>query len=257
MRKAHIKKVFDVWGAVMQNIEPADSKLVLEIVDNIASMFAAGNFYYYVLNFATYKIDYVSEGTQTVLGIPPSQFTLEKIFTLFHPEDLADLHRKERASVNFKMRKIDAKDITKYKSVYLFRFMAADGTYKTILHQSKAINVSKDGKVQQVIGVHTDVTHLDLPIDHKVSFIGDRLPNYHYNEAKDSFDLIEENKIPFTNRELGILKAIVKGNSTNSIASQLNISTNTIYTHKKNILKKSGCKNTSEVIAKCLREGII
>ena len=252
-----IDKLFTVWNSINKISKPTDTPIDLDFINQISSLFSAGDFYYYVFNFTTYKMEFVSDSTQAVLGIKPKDFTLEKIFDIFHPKDLADLHRKERASVNFKMRKLEINDITKYKTVYLMRFILDNGEHKTILHQSKAINVSKDGKVQQVIGIHTDVTHLDLPIDNKVSFIGHRAPSYIYNDLKDCYDLINTIEIDFSKREKDILKTISKGYSTKEIASTLNLSPHTINTHKRNILKKSNCKNTAQLVAKCIREGVI
>ena len=257
MNKDDIKKVFAVWESVNKVSKPKDSKLPLDIVEQIASLFSAGNFYYYVFNFLTYEMDFVSDSVKSVLGISPEEFTLDKIFSIFHPDDLAQLHRKERASVNFKMGKISIEDITNYKTVYLIRFILNDGTHKTILHQSKTINVSEDGKIQQAMGVHTDVTHLDLPIDHNVSFLGYKKPNYTYNEKSDSYDLITLTKTAFSEREITILKEMSQGKTTKEIAAFFDISPHTVTTHKKNILKKSQCKNTSQLIAKCIREGII
>lgn len=257
MQEEDIKKLFAVWNDVDKVEKPSNTRLVLDIVEQVASLFSAGNFYYYVFNIKTYKMDFVSDGTKDLLGISKEKFTLDNLFTMIHPDDLADMHRRERASVVFKMQKIPREDITKYKTVYLLRLKTPDGIYKTILHQAKIINVAKDGKVQQVMGVHTDVTHLDLPIDKKVSFIGYKKPSYFYNDAEDTFDLIASSTSDYTKRELQILNEMVKGYSVEVIGQHLNISVHTVGTHKKNILKKSNCKNTSHLIAKCIREGII
>ena len=107
------------------------------------------------------------------------------------------------------------------------------------------------------MSVHTDVTHLNLPIDHKVSFIGYQRPNYYYNEKTDDFELIPDTKNSFTEREKEIIRTLIKGHSTNSMAKKLNLSYHTVNTHRKNILKKTKCKSTSEVIAKCIRDGVI
>ncbi len=51
-----------------------------------------------------------------------------------------------------------------------------------------------------------------------------------------------------TARELEIVKLITDGRSTKDIAAQLCLSHHTIYTHKKNVMKKLGIKSTSELI---------
>ena len=61
----------------------------------------------------------------------------------------------------------------------------------------------------------------------------------------------------FTNREKEIIRKISEGYDFNNLAEHFNLSPHTINTHKKNILKKSHCKNITELVTKCIREGII
>lgn len=247
-----------VWESENKILKPSEKKPVLEIIDQIASLFSAGNYYYLIINFEKYSLDFVSDGIKSVLGIEKNKFTLEKFFNLLHPEDLAKLHEKEAVAINFLFNKIPKEDIPKYKVVYLLRLKLKNGKYKTILHQSRAINISKNGKIHQAISVHTDITYLNIPIDHKISFISSQRPSYYYYETSDSFELIENSfKTVFTKREKEIIKKMSEGKDYNEIANLLFVSPHTIRTHKKNILRKSDCKNAAELMTKCIREGVI
>ena len=59
-----------------------------------------------------------------------------------------------------------------------------------------------------------------------------------------------------TSRELEIVKLITEGKSTKVIADQLCLSHHTIYTHKKNVMKKLGIKSTSELILYAVNTGL-
>jgi DNA-binding CsgD family transcriptional regulator len=260
MKNENIAKVLNVWKTKNLILKPVERKNIIAIVDQIASLFAAGTFYYLITNFETRSFEYVSKGIKTVLGINPTDLSLEKFLNLLHPEDLEKIHEKETISLDFKLNRIPREDITKYKTVYLMRLKDNNGNYKTILHQSKALTVSDDGKVFQVISIHTDITHLNPTIDHKISFISDsdEIPSYYSLNTCELFKL-EENQFEtlFTQREKEIIKLVTQGKQAKGIAALLFISEHTVNTHKKNILKKSGCKNTIELIAKCLIEGVI
>jgi DNA-binding NarL/FixJ family response regulator len=52
----------------------------------------------------------------------------------------------------------------------------------------------------------------------------------------------------FTTREAEIIKLLASGKSSSEIADILFISTQTVSKHRSNILKKSGCKNSTELI---------
>ncbi len=248
----------DVWTSKNRILHPNQKKNIENIINRMAALFSAGPVYYFVFNMESFTLDYVSESTRDVLGVEAKEFSVEKVFSLLHPEDIEKMHEKEAVSLNFLLNKVPPEDIPLYKVSYLMRLRHADGTYKTILHQSTAINVSLGGKVQQTMCVHTDVTHLNIPYNHKMSFISTQRPSYYSIETSDPDKfLISSYKERFTNREIDIIEFLSKGFSYNEIAEKLYVSPHTINTHKRNILKKSDCKNTAELIAKCVKEGVI
>lgn len=67
----------------------------------------------------------------------------------------------------------------------------------------------------------------------------------------------DNNNNHLTNRETEILKIIVKGYTNKEIADMLNISLNTVLTHRKNIIRKTGVKTVSGLTFYCLRKGLI
>ncbi|WP_167609737.1 LuxR C-terminal-related transcriptional regulator [Maribellus sediminis] len=258
MRKQHIENILNVWEKHNSILKPSKAKMAMEIVDQIASTFSAGSFYYYILNFATLKMEYVDESIRDVLGIEPHEFQLDKLFDYMHPEDLQILHKKEQEALNFLLKTIPTDEIPLYKVVYLMRFRHPKGIYKTVLHQAQAINVSEDGKVQQVIGVHTDISYLPIPFDHKVSFISNERPCYYSIVPDIPLQLLDESiSHLFTSKETLVLKQLAEGKDYKQIADALGISPHTVNTHKRNILEKSHSKTVTELIAKCIRAGLI
>ena len=131
------------------------------------------------------------------------------------------------------------------------------GNYKTFLHQAKVLTISEDGKIQQTICVHTDVTYLRIPFDHKISFIpiDCDLQTYHFEYLDNKYELASSISVKFTKRENDIITLLGQGKSVDKIANILFISKHTVNTHKKNIFKKSQCRNSAELVVKCLREG--
>jgi len=258
MEEPNVTKVLNSWGTEEKVLSPLNKQLILEVIDQIATLFAAGSFYYYILNFDNSQMDFVHEGVGEVLGIKTSEFSIPKLIEIMHPEDLEMIRIKEQAAENFLLNTIPHDEIPMYKVAYLMRLQHSKGKYKTILHQAKAINVSEEGKIQQVIVVHTDISYLNAPFDHKISFISNNRPSYFSIIPDTSLELLKNSlRNILSSREKEIIKKIAEGKSLNEIADLLFLSTHTVNTHKKNILRKSHCKNTSELIARCIREGII
>ncbi len=73
----------------------------------------------------------------------------------------------------------------------------------------------------------------------------------------DYTDKSEVGEHHLTNRETEILCLIVKGYLNKEIADSLNISLNTVLTHRKNIIAKTGIKTVSGLTFYSLRNGLI
>lgn len=69
----------------------------------------------------------------------------------------------------------------------------------------------------------------------------------------------EQNCFPskLSDRETEITKLIAQGLTSKQMADKLFLSTHTINTHRKNIMKKIGAKGASEVILYAINEGIV
>ncbi|NET31394.1 MAG: response regulator transcription factor [Cyanothece sp. SIO1E1] len=62
---------------------------------------------------------------------------------------------------------------------------------------------------------------------------------------------------PLTPREIEIVRLIAKGLIAKEIGSELNLSTHTIYTHRKKIMRKLNISSSSELVMYALNAGII
>ena len=60
-----------------------------------------------------------------------------------------------------------------------------------------------------------------------------------------------------SSREIEVLEWVVKGLTTSQIADQLNVSTHTINSHRKNMLKKLGLTSPVELIVYAVKTGLV
>lgn len=68
---------------------------------------------------------------------------------------------------------------------------------------------------------------------------------------------IEKRKIKISKREQEILEFICKGNTNKDIAEQLFLSIRTVDNHRANLITKLGVKNTAELVAFAIKNGLI
>ncbi|WP_346855303.1 LuxR C-terminal-related transcriptional regulator [uncultured Draconibacterium sp.] len=254
----HVNEVINTWQTTNNIKKSVNKEVYVNMIEQVADLFSAGSFYYFILNFETFTIDFISEGLSTMLGYDMEPFKIQELLTLMHPEDLAKMPNKENLIIDFLMNRVSEENISQYKAVYLMRLKHANGHYKTVLHQSRAILVSKEKGIQKSLCIHTDISYLNIISDHRVTLISSTQPSYYFNKNESAPQLIDtEDKLLFTNREIEILLKMAQGKNFQVIADELYISPNTVNTHKRNILTKANCKNTAELMAKCIREGVI
>ncbi len=63
--------------------------------------------------------------------------------------------------------------------------------------------------------------------------------------------------IPLSEREIQIVKLVVAGKITKEIARELELSPHTVYTHRKNIMKKLKLNSTPELVLFAVNHGLI
>lgn len=163
----------------------------------------------------------------------------------------------EQIAEDFLFRRISKSDIANYKVCSSYRVKMKNGAYEMLLHQARALTLDASGALSKAFGVHTNVQHLMPHNNHKISFIGlNGVPSYLSLDVPTR-DAIGPLEYPYPPWELEVIRLLSEGMNAEAIATALEISKETVRTHRKNILRKRGSENTVQAVAKCIIEGII
>lgn len=264
--KTNHEVVVDIWKSHSNYLAKKSVELkTVNIVDYMANLFCPGPYYYYIIDSPTLTLDLVSESTKDLLGIESKDLTLDRFINLIHPDDLDFFLRCEDVVAHFLKNCISPDKMVNYKITYSLRERVANGSYRLFLMQTITLSTTENGALLKVFGTHTDINHITSAGNRKLSLIGlNGEPSFLEIDVFE--DGVFENFVPFdyemqspsfTKRELEVIRLLAKGNSTDEISKELNISIQTVFTHRKNILRKSTAKNTSELVAECIRKGYI
>ena len=116
------------------------------------------------------------------------------------------------------------------------------------MQQATAYEIS-DRAVLKTIIQHMDITNIKASQVAELHFIGSNgLPSYYSIESKADID--KQSILKFTKRELEIIYLLDQAKTSEEIAKELFISIHTVRTHRKNLLHKTGCENTIELLKK-------
>jgi DNA-binding CsgD family transcriptional regulator len=135
------------------------------------------------------------------------------------------------------------------------RYRKKSGEYARILYQGLIIEHDNEGRLLRSLGVNSDITYLKEDGKPILSFIGmDDEPSFIDVGSENTFD---ERWEKFTKREKQVLALLIDGKLSKEISSILNISKQTVDTHRKNMIHKKNLSNTSELTGKAIKYGWI
>ncbi|MEO6358261.1 MAG: LuxR C-terminal-related transcriptional regulator [Ferruginibacter sp.] len=213
-----------------------------------------GESYYFILNHNTLSFEYVSKEITSVMGYDPSEFDVSFMNSRLHPDDFSWFLSLGDRLVNF-FSTVPLEKLKKYKVRYDVRYRKQDNTYARILYQGLMLEHDENGGILRTLGVHTDITYLKQDGKPTLSFVGlDGEPSFVDAVLQNKFI---DNADELTAREKEVLRLLIEGRLSKEIGSLLNISKQTVDTHRKNMLRKNNLNNTSELIGKAIRYGWI
>jgi DNA-binding CsgD family transcriptional regulator len=245
-------EAFSIWSNHTKLGDEISLPLELEIYKKIINITHIGDFYYYIFDLKMLDFQFVSPTMSNVLGYSRDEFTVSFFLSCIHPDDLPYFVQFESKVGEF-FNTLENEDFFKYKVRYDYRVRKNNGEYIRLLQQVVTLSMSDDGGINKTLGIHTDITHLKPNGIPMLSFIGmDGEPSF-VNVAIDK--QLMASKEVITKREKDVLNYIIQGYNSTSIANELFLSKHTVLNHRRNILKKTNCTTTAELIAKCVKEG--
>lgn len=236
---------------------------ISEHFKRVAALFAPGVSYFYILNMHNLELDYVSPNVTTFCGFEPEEVNMGLLLKLALSKEFEILERKEMVIKDFFTRHLDPSEITNYKMTYTYEMRDHKGKKRVVLLQATVISIAENNTPLHILAIHSDISHIVGSSTSKVSFINLKGGVSYYNIpthkgifshdlGKDEPDITNS----LTPRETEIVDLLAKGLGAKQIAEELFLSIHTVRTHRKNILAKTGCKNTAELIAETMISGI-
>jgi DNA-binding CsgD family transcriptional regulator len=246
------------FNKVMKRLsnESADGmpKLDLDFYNKLLNFFLIGDSYYFILNHQSLSFEFVSKEEEKVLGYYPHEFNIQLLNSKLHPDDRSWFLSFGKSIADF-FSKLPLEKIMKYKIRYDVRYRKMNGEYARILYQGVFLEHDENGRYLRSLGAHTDITYLKQEGIPELSFIGtDGEPSYHNVDLSNKYIQSRED---LTRREKQVLRLLIEGKLSKEISNILNISKQTVDTHRKNMLCKKKLNNTSELVGKAIRYGWI
>lgn len=208
-----------------------------------------GNQCLYGVSYFDEKLFYLSDSVEQVFGYTKHEvIELDFFYSLIHPNDIDTVKRMtlyafSTASEQGKVKSLD------HVFHLTYRMKRKDGTYIKVQRQTSILTQDKNETMLTSYGILTDITHLNNSEEIQSLLVGPEIPGFSFTDLESS------PKVNLTRREKEMIDLLANGMNSNEIAKKLYISKETVYTHRKNILAKTGVNNSAELMAFVFKNG--
>lgn len=193
---------------------------------------------------------YFSESVKDILGVPASVFMekgLSFAFSMVHPEDAQVIvPALEKAASITQLLPPEHRMHVRFN--FSLRYNTTLGT-KMVFQQSLPLALNEAGLPYLLLGLISDITPYgkEKGTNYRLTL---NLPN-----QPPKVLLSDNSDSPLTEREKDIVLHLADGFDANTIAEKLSISEGTVRTHRKNILEKTGARNSVHLVRMAMANG--
>mgnify|MGYP000126755146 CR=1 FL=1 len=214
--------------------------------------------YLIITNTREGKYEFISKNFEPATGLSSDPFMENGIsyyLTLIHPDEIQTWLLVLSELMNFCTTEFPIAKLNRLDFQYNYRFRVKGDGYLNVLENQVNLLADQEGRPVVGLGHFTVFGNGDeLPIRASVRYLNDQ------NEYETVFYKVYGAKLlqeSISNRERDVLRLIALGYDNDTIADKLFVSPHTVKTHRKNMLSKTGSKNSMELIVQCIKEGII
>jgi len=207
--------------------------------------------FFYIGDLVLFNIIYTSKRSLDMMGIEPAKLSGINYFQSLHPDEI-DRHTLGRTM----LLKLAHEIYTEEKGYRIlssnYRMKNREGNYSNFLMQFYIYYSTIPYKSVFTLKVQTNIDWFTKQKHGYHYYLGQDLSNFRFPDA----ELLKIGNL-FSRREFDIINLLEKGHNSEHIANKLFLSPNTINTHRRNILRKSGKTNMTELIHELKEVGLL
>jgi DNA-binding CsgD family transcriptional regulator len=151
---------------------------------------------------------------------------------------------------------IETRNQLKYS--FYFNILHRSGRLIPVIQQD-SIHTNAEGIPEYCFSFITDISHFKDKNDLMFTILAiDEQGNQRFRcFSPQKRELQLEGKGLLTIRERQVISGLAEGLSSKQIAAELNIAIHTVNTHRQNMLAKTGCKSSAELVRYALRHVLL
>ncbi len=207
--------------------------------------------FFYIGDLIHIRILFTSNMCEDMIGIYPETLDPGNLYKATHPSDLHRMNLSRLRLFKTGTDLLEQKNGPVFYSIP-FYLIGKDGKPLHILFQGYIFYSKIPHETVFVLFVHTDISDLQIPKHLYHHYIGNDASVFRVPDES-----LLDNGYTFSEREFEILQLLALGMCSDKIAEKLFLSTHTVNTHRRNLLKKSNKSFTHELVIELMEKGIL
>jgi len=205
--------------------------------------------FFCVTNTQELTFEYVSKNVVSCLGISQKELKdggMKAFWSRIHPDDIDRWLKALSDLMAYTMGNLMPEDRQRMSYTWNYRLKNANGVYMNIIQNTTPLLFNSDGK--PVVGLaHYTILHekLVLPITATAKYLNNN-NTYETKYFSNYSQRLLSDEI--TSRERDVIRLLILNLSSKEIGDKLHISSSTVDTHRRNILKKLKLGSTGELV---------
>ncbi|MBP6589874.1 MAG: response regulator transcription factor [Chitinophagaceae bacterium] len=222
---------------------------------------AIGTYLWFIADTINWTTVACGGAFEQLLGIEESELlhqAPQALFNRTHPEDLAQMFAFSNYWVNHFMQLPPERKPHNRATIYL-RMLNASNVYNWMMVQYADQLLDEKGNILFGLTLLTNIHHIKSDGIATMSILDT------YDERCQQFICVDGKSLPnaeapaasLSNREIEVLRLLASGHSSKQIAAILQLSQKTVDNHRQNMLHKTECKSTGELLVFGIRNGYV
>jgi DNA-binding CsgD family transcriptional regulator len=207
--------------------------------------------YLHIADLIRMKVLFASTSCRDLFGLEPEDITMGTFFARTHPDDLARHNRIRTKTLNAAQDLFIAKEGSFVQSA-IFNQPDAAGTPTEMLFQVYVFHTGAPNDTVAMALVLTDLNEILFKKNRHHYYLGNDLDCFRYPD-----EALLQMGHAYSEREMEVLHGIARGLESDRIADELFLSVNTVNTHRRNIVRKSGKRSTHDVVIELKAQGLL
>ncbi len=242
-------KIKELYNFIFESYDKPSLEKHIEKIIEMDRFLPYSSTFFCITNTQDLTFEYVSKNYKASLGLDPNELKekgMRYFWSRIHPEDIEFWLQALNSLMKFTLSEIPKEKRQDASYTWNFRFKNAQNIYVNVVQNTTPLIFDSENK--PIIGLaHYTIMHPDVKLDITASA---KLLNDQQEYETVYFNSFSQKLLhdSVTNRERDIIRLLILDKTSKEISEKLNISSHTVDTHRRNILKKLDITSTGELV---------